>query len=404
MGVGSTISGDYSFSEGYMTTASGEISHAEGIYCIASGNRSHAEGAFSEASGSASHTEGNSTVASGTAAHSEGQYSYATGNMSHAEGASNFARATASHVEGAGNDINSSQKFIHVSGVNSVTTTDTGKSVSMQNKNFDGTNRGNASTVTLGKYAEIIGNGDSDSARSNARALDWGGNEYLNGNVYVGCNSDSSGGTRLPHAVQVNGTSVVTNGVANIPMASSSALGVVKIPSGLGIYINPFNGELMVSSASSTNIKEGTDVYRPLSPAKQHEATFFGLSKLAGVDLANETVTVGTYPTNSKTAIQSMLGIEANIPLVETVSGTTPSIIGMPNVRYVCGEVSMLTITPPASGTIVVRFESGSTATVLTVPNTVKFPAWFDATSLEANTTYELIIEDGVYGGVMAWA
>ena len=64
----------------------------------------------------------------------------------------------------------------------------------------------------------------------------------------------------------------------------------------------------------------------------------------------------------------------------------------------------MLTITPPASGSIVVRFSSGSTATVLTVPNTVKFPAWFDPTDLEANTTYELIITDGVYGGAMAWA
>jgi hypothetical protein len=32
-------------------------------------------------------------------------------------------------------------------------------------------------------YAEIIGNGTADNARSNARALDWNGNEYLKGDI-----------------------------------------------------------------------------------------------------------------------------------------------------------------------------------------------------------------------------
>lgn len=98
-----------------------------------------------------------------------------------------------------------------------------------------------------------------------------------------------------------------------------------------------------------------------------------------------------------------MLGIEASVPLIEEVSGSTPIIVGMPNVRYICGEVTLLTITPPAAGSIVVRFSTGS-STTLTVPDTVKWPAWFDATSLDADTTYEIIITDGIYGGVMSWA
>lgn len=96
-------------------------------------------------------------------------------------------------------------------------------------------------------------------------------------------------------------------------------------------------------------------------------------------------------------------GLESCTSLIEEVSGTTPSITGQPNVRYVCGEVSTISITPPSSGTIDVFFESGSTAAVLNVPNTVKFPAWFDTTELNVNTVYEIMITDGVYGSVMIW-
>lgn len=86
---------------------------------------------------------------------------------------------------------------------------------------------------------------------------------------------------------------------------------------------------------------------------------------------------------------------------VQTVTGTAVTITGDPNVRYICGEVTTLSITPPANGTIIVRFESGSTATTLTLPNTVKMPEWWIAP--EANYIYELCIEDGVYGSVISW-
>lgn len=89
--------------------------------------------------------------------------------------------------------------------------------------------------------------------------------------------------------------------------------------------------------------------------------------------------------------------------IVETVTGTTPTITAQDNTRYVCGEVATLSFTPSATGICDVVFTSGSTATVLTVPNTVKWPAWFAPTALEANTTYELNVMDGVYGAVGAW-
>ena len=99
-----------------------------------------------------------------------------------------------------------------------------------------------------------------------------------------------------------------------------------------------------------------------------------------------------------------MLGVDVGVNLIEQVSGSTPTLTCDPNVRYECGEVSLISITPPATGTCEVIFTSGSTATLLTVPNTVKFPAWFDATALETGTIYDIIITDGVYGAVMSWA
>lgn len=185
--------------------------------------------------------------------------------------------------------------------------------------------------------------------------------------------------------------------------ATDQKAGIAKVSNAFGIQMTNNSEVLAVQMAGLNEIKSASNYYKPIVPASIHQAAFFGLAKAANADLANETVTVGTYPQTAKTAIQTMLGIEANIPLIEEVSGSTPTIVGMPNVRYICGEVSLLTITPPAAGSIVVRFSTGS-STTLTVPDTIKWPAWFDATSLDADTTYEIIITDGVYGGVMSWA
>ena len=87
----------------------------------------------------------------------------------------------------------------------------------------------------------------------------------------------------------------------------------------------------------------------------------------------------------------------------ETVTGQNPVIVGEANHRYICGEVQTISITPPQMGIIDVIFSSGSTPTVLTVPNTVKFPGDFDEEALDADTTYEINIMDGIYGAVLAW-
>lgn len=88
---------------------------------------------------------------------------------------------------------------------------------------------------------------------------------------------------------------------------------------------------------------------------------------------------------------------------IVNVSDTDPVITAAANTQYICGEVATLSFTPAASGVSDIIFESGTTATVLTVPSTVKFPEWFDPSDLEANKVYEISIMNGVYGAVMAW-
>lgn len=84
----------------------------------------------------------------------------------------------------------------------------------------------------------------------------------------------------------------------------------------------------------------------------------------------------------------------------EEVTGTTPTITAEINHRYICGEVTSLSFTPPADGIVAVVFESGATPTVLTLPETVMMPEWYE---VEANTINEINISDGIYGAVMVW-
>ena len=104
---------------------------AEGSRTTASGTYSHAEGYLATASGSFSHAEGSRTTASGTYSHAEGYFTTALGTYQHAQGKHN--------IEDANN-----------------------------------------------KYADIIGNGTSESRRSNAATVSWDGIYWSQTDVRAG--------------------------------------------------------------------------------------------------------------------------------------------------------------------------------------------------------------------------
>ena len=119
----------------------------------------------------------------------------------------------------------------------------------------------------------------------------------------------SAAGVNVPvQDVQINDVSVLSNGVANVPKSAIGVLGVVK-PNYMGISVNG-NGELYVIDASTADIKAGNVGYNPIVSSHQHESTFYGLAKAAGVDMASSNNSVGTYTDEAKTAIRSMLGVQ----------------------------------------------------------------------------------------------
>ena len=111
--------------------------------------------------------------------------------------------------------------------------------------------------------------------------------------------------------VQIDGTSILQDGVANIPIPNSSTFGVVKVTdSGSeGIVLNP-SKQLRIYPISSADAKAGTAQYRPVTPMRQHESAFYGLAKVAGHDEKDSTLPVGTYTEDAKTAIRTMLGLQ----------------------------------------------------------------------------------------------
>lgn len=178
--LGNDASGEYSHAEGRLTTASGRQSHAEGYQTIASGRRSHTEGRNTHASGDTSHAEGCYTAADGNYSHAEGYYTTASGQSSHAEGDQAIASGHFSHAEGL--RTTAASDYQHVQGKYNVT---------------DDANL----------YAHIVGNGISDTSRSNAHTIDWDGNAWFAGDVYVGSTSGTNkddGSKKLITAEELN--------------------------------------------------------------------------------------------------------------------------------------------------------------------------------------------------------
>ena len=231
VGVSVEASGTQSHAEGADTIASGAQSHAEGASTTASGVYAHAEGAGTTASGAQSHAEGVSTTASGIHTHAEGAGTIASGDQSHAEGGGNIAMGAQSHAEGANTQAIGLAE--HVSGrfnfIDSAPTWTASKSYEVndlvsreQTLNVD--NNTYARTIIYkcitansdasfnsskwtewGQYLVVVGNG-TNSTRSNAYALDWEGNGYFAGDIYVGCDTDSTDGIKLPRIPEAPST------------------------------------------------------------------------------------------------------------------------------------------------------------------------------------------------------
>ena len=160
--VDPTGSGSFSLNRKASTTV-GTNSVAIGSNATASGNVSYAEGVSTVASAPCSHAEGNSTSVNGKWSHVEGNHTIAEGYCQHVSGEYNIA------------DTNDD-------------------------------------------YAEIVGNGSDDNNRSNARTLDWSGNETISGEMTATYfNGTSTTGAGIIRGVMDNTTSTSTAFVVSAP-------------------------------------------------------------------------------------------------------------------------------------------------------------------------------------------
>lgn len=126
--------------------------------------------------------------------------------------------------------------------------------------------------------------------------------------------------------VQIDGTSILEDGVANVPIADANNSGTIKVrQSTNGLWMD--GGYLKVNASSPTVIKAGSDGGRPLVPAYQHSAAFYGLAKAAGDTTQSASSNpVGTYTADALAKIQKMLGIyHPQWELIREDSGTNAS-------------------------------------------------------------------------------
>lgn len=249
-GYNTQATGSYSHAEGYNTQAIGLVSHAEGSDVEAKGNSCHAEGIYTQAKGDYSHAEGFQTLSISEASSAHGIKTVAglrgfvitnfnTTNNSYTlqtveglavndvfslvfdedieeETCYNYGHITAIDTT---NNIVTVDNFKYVSDAEyamyliafnkpNIGDTDIGKYAFAEGNNTfafgkashsEGTNtivygqdqhvqgRYNLKDITE-SYAHIVGNGTSDTARSNAYTLDWSGNAWFAGEVTIGTN------------------------------------------------------------------------------------------------------------------------------------------------------------------------------------------------------------------------
>ena len=159
---------------------------------------------------------------------------------------------------------------------------------------------------------DTAGAGDTDKAWSADKLVTEFGKKYQKPSGGIPASDLASG--VIPSVpvqdVQVNGTSVLSQGVANVPIASTNDFGVVKVNSSFGLQMTNNAEVIAIQMAGNSEVKGASNYYKPIVPASIHQATFYGLAKAAGDSTqSSSSNAVGTYTDEAKTAIKAMLGV-----------------------------------------------------------------------------------------------
>lgn len=202
-----TLTGSFSMNKLYSSTT-GSCSFVEGYNGSATGNYgAHSEGYYTEANGDRSHAEGDGSVANGIGSHAEGQETIASCDYQHVQGKYN--------VE----DSNSA-------------------------------------------YAHIVGNGESNGKRSNAHTLDWDGNAWFAGDIFVGgASQDDVDASKVVTKADQKWNllydsgeiSAIANSISNIDVSGYNHIQVLVRIYNDGDSINSRSGSAIFTCANGKN-------------------------------------------------------------------------------------------------------------------------------------------------------
>lgn len=189
----SLVSGSHSMATGTNNTVSGADSYATG-----SGNNVKSTGTLMTGSYNTAELRGSNGLVSGTSNNVSNANAIVAGNNNAVSGINSAATGNGNTASGS----NSS-----VSGENVIANH---KSQTVSGE-YNVPDPSSAAATARGNYVEIIGNGTADNARSNARTLDWSGNEWVAGNFKMGGNSYDD-----PNAKEVATKEYVDQAIQNL--------------------------------------------------------------------------------------------------------------------------------------------------------------------------------------------
>lgn len=270
--AGTTV-GNYSHAEGYETAASGNYSHAEGCGTFAGGRSRYVNGEYN----TGQHVyEDYHTTASDILFRNDANFYYSTEYDFDSE-TGIYTLINPKLISASGINTSSVQNqllgvyFIGNSSLTPDAITGTRLYIPIKNSTYSSTvsiyNNYNRkisrvacqhSLITQserGKYVHIVGNGTSDTERSNAHTLDWEGNAWYSGDVYVGSTSGTNkdeGSKKLATEEYVNTVRVqdrllltdLSNGlIYRIQMQDGNLTSTVSIEDSLMDFVYTINDD-----------------------------------------------------------------------------------------------------------------------------------------------------------------
>ena len=248
----------------YSDSLLGKHAQAFGSYTTASGENSHAEGYGTKALGERSHAEGSNTEASGNYSHAEGYYTIASGEKQHVQGKNNIADTTSAH---------------------------------------------------------IVGNGAAEDSKSNAHTLDWSGNAWFAGDVYIG----STSGTNKDDGSKKLATEefVATQIENSIPISDTPPE-------------NPSNGDLWIDTSEDGFLAEVDNTVSTTSEnavsnkAITTYANFIDAKISRLIDYSMDEVVIGKW-TDNKNIYRQIISIDPST-IVSGIQHVSHNITGIKNV------------------------------------------------------------------------